>query len=195
MKLNKSFKRFVFPLLVLLVACREDIIEVARSRGEIRAADIAQIDQYILDHNMGTPDTTLNGARYFIVDEGTGDSVTQNAIVSVDYIAYYMNDTIFDTTIPIVADTALNIPNSTVSARVFTYTQTGWPLQFVTFTSQYYNGPYQATALIEALSDALIRMRAGGKLVVFLPSDQATTAYNFVKPEVIYYEFYLRDVL
>ncbi len=158
-----------------VLGCADDI-ERRPDLQQQRLDDIATIEEYISANGLGAYDTTESGARYIIMEVGDGDSIPYNRIVAVDFIGSTIEGKVFDTTIPEVADTAFSEVNeSLLKPQVFTHTQSGWALNFITrLGSQFIaDGQIPGRALIEAISIGLSRMRTGGKLLIFLPSDQA----------------------
>ena len=102
----------------------------------------------------------------------------------------------FDTSLPEVADTAFtNAAEFLLEPQFFNYTESGWTFrQVFRLTSQFASiGNFEAVALGEAMTLALKDMKLGGKLIVFLPSDQAFGAERtsfFEAYSVIVYEIF-----
>ena len=186
---------FAIGTILLCVNCKKEKIAVQIDLIEQRAEDIEIIENYIADHNLGEFDTTKSGARYIIQEVGDGDSINYKDIVAIDYIGYSIDRNVFDTSIREVADTAFTeSSNAVLKPQVFTYTESGWSVELIQLTSQFIvDGFIPGRALTEAITDALINMKTGGKLIVFLPSDQAfegrpTTFFDSYS--VVFYEIF-----
>jgi len=186
---------FAIGTILLCVNCQKEKIAVVIDLVDQRAKDIEIIEQYIDSLNLGEYDTTASGARYIIQEVGDLDSINYNDIVAIDYIGYSISGNVFDTSIAEVADTAFTeISVGILKPQVFTYSESGWSVELIQLTSQFItDGFVPGRALTEAITDALINMKTGGKLIVFLPSDQAfegrTTTF-FGPYTVIVYEIF-----
>jgi len=106
MKLTKVLL-FITPLIYLAVSCSKDDDPVADACTEELdysvnedqlAADIAKIDQYLLESGLeAIVDTT--GLRYIIKEQGIGDTPEICKDIAIVYTGRLMSDsTIFDTT-------------------------------------------------------------------------------------------------
>ncbi len=188
-------------LLALMVGCGELEFEDRFDFAEQRATDLAVIEAYLNEKGLGEPDTTESGARYVIVDEGEGDPINFGDIVGINYIGAATTGRVFDTSIPEVADTAFtNTVDFFLQPQFFTYTESGWTLREIfRITSQFSTvGNFAGYGLSEAMTEALVKMKTGGKLVVLLPSDQAfeSTATSFFPAySVLVYEIYPVEIL
>ncbi len=98
----------MFSILVIVVACGEEIDEV--SYDEQKAIDIENIQNYLLDSNL-TAKSTESGLHYIIEVEGTGNFPSVDSLVKVKYIGTFLNGEQFD--------------GGTVEGRVYNYIS-GW---------------------------------------------------------------------
>ncbi len=170
----KSLK-YVVILSGFMFACGDVELNETITLAEKRLEDIESIEAYIMENNLGVPDTTPSGGRYIILDEGDGDSMEFGDIVGFDYIGYTLTGRVFDTSLPEVADTAFSRTfDFLLKPQFFNFTPSGWTLQSeLQVTNQFMDGNVEGTALSEAITTSFQKMKLGGKLVVFLPSDQA----------------------
>lgn len=83
----------MFSLLVMLVACDEEIDDI--SYNEQKAIDIEKIQNYLLDSNL-TAVSTESGLHYIIEVEGTGNYPSVDSIVKVEYTGRFINGDQFD---------------------------------------------------------------------------------------------------
>jgi hypothetical protein len=181
----------------LWMACTPDILE-EEDPAVRRSEDIAEINTVIAENGWSTPDTTESGARFLIFKEGSDsqENIKQHDIVYFDYIGYYLDGNVFDTSIPLVADTAFSFVGDIVFEPVsYTYTETGWSLRYVPVVSQYLNGPNLSTAMMEALSVSFGQMTVGDRVLVFLPSAEATTQSNSASAQAVYFEIIIKQIL
>ncbi|MFT4737142.1 MAG: hypothetical protein ACI8QD_001721 [Cyclobacteriaceae bacterium] len=186
---------FTFAIIATLIisACQPDIAPPLRTFAEQRILDIQEINDFLSDNGFSDPDTTASGARYFTFFDGedTVPTIKKNDIVTFDYTAYFMDSSVFLTTVPFVADTA-NI--DTLESPTFTYSETGWSLRYVPIAAQYINGPNSATGFSEAIATSFKQMVPGDRVVILLPSDQATTNLNISVARVIFYEITVKTI-
>lgn len=189
----RSTAGLVFGLLMisLLSNCNIEITE-QYDAAAVRAADIQAINEVIAEKGWPEPDTTESGARYLIFSEGDTSraKITQEDIVYFDYIGYYLDGSVFDTSIPEVADTAFSFTGDIIFEPIsYTYTETGWSLRYVPLVAQYLNGPSLSTAMMEAISVSFRQMSQGDNVVIFLPSFEATTAStNVLRARPVYFD-------
>ncbi len=182
-------------LLMIIAGCKENFSEDPDPDIQ-RIEDIQIIEEYILENNLGQYDTTESGARYIILDSGFRDSIHYNNIVAVDFVGYSVDSSVFSTSIREIADSVFTeVIESQLQPQVFTYAETGWSVELIPLTSQFItdNGQFAGTGLAEAITEAFIHMRVGGKLLVLLPSDQAfewRSSVFFGPYSVIIYEIY-----
>lgn len=184
---------FVIGIWFLYTGCSNDIVR-RLTPDQQRAIDLEIIEQYFLENNLGTPDTTESGARWVILETGFKDTIEYNKIVGVDYIGYATNGNVFETSIREVADTAfVEVFESVLVPQYFTYSETGWTMRDVRLTNQFAGGAFPGEGLGEAITDAFIKMRLGGKLLVVLPSDQgfeSGQSSHFGANAVLVYEIF-----
>ncbi|MFY0689617.1 MAG: hypothetical protein JXQ90_20770 [Cyclobacteriaceae bacterium] len=166
-------KSAVLGLIFLgfLTSCQITEID-AKDPVTQRAEDIAQINDYIQRKNLGTPDTTESGARYFIMEVGEGQQIKSNDIVGLRYIASATSGHVYDTNISSVADTS-TLRYDTLE-MIFTYTTTGWTSRYLYFVSDL-SGP----GLGEAIAAGLSQVTTEGHIKVILPSDQINFSNAF----------------
>ena len=176
--------RLVISLLTFMViqACETEITK-PQTAAEKRLEDINTINDFIDDNELGTPDTTDSGARFFIYSEGdqSQSSPVNNQTVSFGYTGWYLSDSlIFMTTVPALADSA-NL-SDTLDLAQYTFSETGWTLRYVFVTAQYGN----ATGLAEAITEGFKEMVPGDSMLVLLPYDQAVNNANTGREVVLY---------
>jgi hypothetical protein len=182
---------FAFMSFLLIQACEPELAEIP-DPDLTRQEDIEEINAFIEKYELGTPDTTENGARYYIYHEGdqSQEKVKLNDIVTFDYTGFYMDDSsVFMTSVPFVADTA---SLDTLDAVTYTFSETGWSLRYVFVTAQYLSTG--GTALSEAISTGFPEMVPGDRIVVFLPSDQALNSANSIQQKVVFYDIELTGI-
>ncbi|NQZ75866.1 MAG: FKBP-type peptidyl-prolyl cis-trans isomerase [Ekhidna sp.] len=90
----------------LLIACGDGNVVIAVDPAEQFESDSAKIREYLqmqgfTDEEIGV---TENGINYVIIDPGTGEMIDESDFVEYNYIGKTLGDTIFDTTIEIIAD-------------------------------------------------------------------------------------------
>lgn len=90
--MKKLFLLLLLPIFAL-TACDDDDDEI--SEAEQLKIDIAKIEQYLEETNL-TAQSTESGLHYIIIEEGTGDTPTDEAIVDVNYTGMLLDSTIFD---------------------------------------------------------------------------------------------------
>lgn len=87
-------KKLLFPLFIiglLFAACDDDTDTVA----EQLKTDIELIEKYLADSSL-TAQSTESGLYYIMEEEGTGDRPDIFAYVTVNYIGYLLDGTVFD---------------------------------------------------------------------------------------------------
>ena len=189
--------RLLFGLTIVgviwAVSCTENVEEVV-DRDVQRLEDIEKIEEFIAENNLGEFDTTASGARYIIADTGRRGSIDYNDIVAIDYTARLLDSTVIQTSIQSIAEEEFSSFTGVLEPTVFTYTQTGWNLDFLSLTNQFLIGANPGRGLGEAITEALVDMEIGGKLIILLPSDQAyedgSFSLGFGAYEVVIYEIF-----
>ena len=189
----KTLTKIGFAILVFVViqSCELNYGEPIPDPAVKRKEDIEKINAFIDKYELGEPDTTEHGARYYIYHEGdqSQEKVKLNDIVTFDYTGWLLDSLAFMTTNAFVADTA---GLDTLDQAIYTYSETGWSLRYVLVTAQYLSTGGQA--LTEAISTSFKQMVPGDRVVVFLPSDQALNNSNAVLQEVVFYDILLSEV-
>lgn len=175
----KKFGQVLFGVatLFVLIGCEVEF-EETYDYDKTRAEDLQAIYELIAEKGWPEPDTTESGARYIIFKEGdaSGETVKQQDIVYFNYIGFYLDGVVFDTSIPEVADTAFTFTGDLVfEPQSYTYTETGWTLRYVAVVAQYLNGPSLSTAMMEAITQSFAQMTEGDRVLIFLPSYEVTT--------------------
>lgn len=95
---------FCGSALISIISCGKDNITPTLDPAIQRAIDIGLINDFIFEKGYTSVDTTESGVRYLTLAEGTGTEIDESDIVSFNYTASLLNDTIFDTSIKEVAD-------------------------------------------------------------------------------------------
>lgn len=177
--MKKLIYALAFTSFSLLWSCEFEVDEPYEP-DVVKAADIQLINEKIAERGWPAPDTTLSGARYIIFrNEGDTTTITPKSedIVSFDYIGYFLNGTVFDTSIPAVADTAFTDTGDIIfEPVVYTFSETGWTLRYVPVVSQYLFSNTPSTALQEAISVTFGQMTIGDTAAIFIPSTEAGTS-------------------
>lgn len=186
----------IVGILLSIQSCGEvDLIELNDFDEQLQT-DRRMIDDYISEKNLPNVDSTTSGIRYAIMDLGEGAEPVPNEFVSVDYYNQDLEGISYGSNIREVADTSVFVPiNQAFEPIVFTYSQSGWTLDFVSFADR-----LVGDGLKEAIGAAFLEMKEGGHVMVFLPSSQAFGS----NPEqgspvpantVLIYHIFLREVL
>jgi hypothetical protein len=195
--MNNQSLWWVLGLLVGLWSCEIEIDE-PYDFDATKAADIQEINEVIANNGWPAPDTTLSGARYIIFEgrDTTDATPQQEDIVYFDYTGFLLNGTVFDTTVPAVADTAFTETGDIVfEPVVYTFSDTGWTLRYVPIVSQYLTSVTPSTAFQEAITEAFLRMSPGDKVIILLPSTEVATLNRpIVNTVPIYYEISLVSI-
>ena len=172
-----------------------------------KALDRIAIQQYIEENQLGTPDTTASGARYFIVNEGDGDSIKVGDFVFLELAEYDTDTTNVNTNVKmsipenpeVLQDTIFRSRIDAVEPAVFTYSQTGWTIEFIypiiTSDQQLLSFNNKWAAFKEAIIASFPRMKVGGHVLVILPSTEAYGPRRTVFPvnSVMCYKIYIVD--
>lgn len=164
--------------LISLMACGDDgIIDVLTVNDRLDE-DLKLIDEYITEKGYTSVDTTSSRVRYVILEEGDGEIIEFNDIVSMNYVGMFLNDTVFDTSIKTVAiENDLFSETRTYAPYTFTHTQSGWGIEQLGFIQGFSDG---STA-------ALSKMKVGGMARLIIPSSLAygTTGNNSIASNTI----------
>lgn len=173
-------------LLVLLISsCGDSGLTIVDQDAPVQTAedslaqlaeDNALIDAYIAENRLEDVFTTSSGVRYYLIEEGNGTFPELNDIVSVSFIGYYLDGTVFDTNIESVADNnIIGKDNGDFSVWRFNYTVDGRQLGF--------NGQYSYLTLMPELKRgmgaAMGLMDEGSRAMVILPSNHALGPFGF----------------
>ena len=87
-----------------LMACGDGNVFIATDPDIQLAEDSIIIKNYLEDRGFSNFETSEEGLRYVILEEGTGTPIDESDIVTFDYIGMLTNDTIFDTSVKTVGD-------------------------------------------------------------------------------------------
>lgn len=141
-----------------------------------RQIDDELIDSYIAEKGYTNLDTTNLGVLYTVVDSGGGVAPQLNEIVTVFFIARFLNDSIIDTNIESLADSVgLGKNNVIFDPFTFNYTLDGRLASF--------NGQYSYLNLLPqlriAIGSVLGDLREGGRAVIIMPSGTALGPFGF----------------
>ena len=103
-------KNLVFILvayfILMLGSCGSDVLPPIDPTVQAEEDSII-VANYISELGLTGQDSMLStGVRYIILDSGSGESIDESDIVDFNYIGMTLNDTIFDTSIQSVADSA-----------------------------------------------------------------------------------------
>jgi hypothetical protein len=85
--------------LMWLMACAGPQFEEPFDSEEQLEKDIELIEAYLADKGYTDYDTLDNDIRALVLDEGVGEPIEPNDIISFQYVGIFLNDTIFDTSI------------------------------------------------------------------------------------------------
>lgn len=153
--------------LSLFISCGEgEIVELVDPTIQ-RAIDIEIIEDFLIEngYDPATVDTTENGVRWVIIDEGQTEhdslSIDESDIVDFDYIGRLADGTLFDTSILSIAeqDTVIFSENRQYVPILMNYSSTGWPIQerFV-------------IGFVEGISATFNKIHVGGHVLIIFPS-------------------------
>lgn len=166
MRMNSRFQIIaVFVLSIFTMwACGEDTIVTTTPATEQKLIDLEIIADYIQEKGYSQVDTTKNGVRYVILNEGNGSPIKTNDIVHF-YVAGKLTDgTLFITNIDTAAVNADSY-DSTASYEpiIYSYSTTGWTVPNL----------YSSTTELgykEGLSKVFGLMKTGGRAQLIVPS-------------------------
>lgn len=147
-KLN-TLKIIILTSIIILQACNNDI---ALSPEKQFLVDIDIIDQYIIDNGL-TAVADPSGLR-IVFNETFGDTKPNLAqVVTVDYVGYLLNGTVFDTSIEQVA----------IDNDIFTDSRVYQPIEFTVGVGQ----------VIKGWDIGILLMGVGDKATLLIPSGLA----------------------
>lgn len=181
--------------LAVLIHCK-GVTFLEEYNPELQLAeDLEKITEYIEAAGLGIPDTALFGAMYFILDEGSGDSVNFGDLISMELAVYNLDTTLVSSNIQFspVQDTVFLTTSTNDEPVVFTLTESGWAFGLTSIDRDHING---GRALKRAVSESFIRTRTGSHILIILPS---TLAYGpsfnsgFRPNSVLLYQFFILD--
>ncbi len=163
----------IFIGLAIVIACGDGNIVVPQDTSEQRAIDIGIINEYLTakGYDPATVDTTQNGVRYVIIDEGQTDdeslSIKESDIVDFDYVGRLTTDKLFDTSIEAIAeeDTAIFSSSKIFEPITINYTSSGWTT----------NGTF-IPGFSQGLAATFGQVHIGARILLVIPSDQAYNA-------------------
>jgi hypothetical protein len=204
-----KYSKLVFGLLLMvtvIASCSE--IEFADIDGpglstedSIKqvAIDNGLIDNYILAKGLQDVRTNSLGARYVITQEGNGIFPDLNDILSVNFVAMFLNDSIIDSNVESIANSVPTVKdNFTYTPFVFNYTLSGGGINFI--------GQYAYLGLMpgmrRSIANTLSLMDEGSKALIILPSTQAigvigyslTSGFDIPPNTVLVFEIELKRV-
>jgi len=147
-KLN-TLKIIILTSIIILQACNNDI---ALSPEKQFLVDIDIIDQYIIDNGL-TAVADPSGLR-IVFNETFGDTKPNLAqVVTVDYVGYLLNGTVFDTSIEQVA----------IDNGIFSDSRVYQPIEFTVGVGQ----------VIKGWDIGILLMGVGDKATLLIPSGLA----------------------
>ena len=163
------------------MACGDGNVFIATDPDIQLAEDSIIIKNYLEDRGFSNFETSEEGLRYVILEEGTGESIDESDIVTFDYIGMLTNDTIFDTSVKAVGDSirahflvdSVGMSDKTIheiflisftEGRVYdpfivTYASSGW-----TVDGQFVPG------FSEGIAVTFNQMNVGGRALIAMPS-------------------------
>ncbi|MFZ9045261.1 MAG: hypothetical protein ACO2ZZ_05305 [Cyclobacteriaceae bacterium] len=196
--IRKSLFALVISSLIAIWGCNPTILEPYDPAAR-KARDIQAILETIAEKGWPAPDTTESGARYIIFDESADSAIATpqvEDIVAFDYIGFSLSGSVFDTSIPEVADTAFTSTGSlTFEPVVYTFSESGWTLRYVPLVSQYLFSNSPSTAFQEAVSVTFGQMNVGDRTAIFLPSTETgTITRSRENASPLYFELTLVDI-
>lgn len=154
---------------VFLQSCGDDgIIEIPSAADNLQR-DLAEIDEYIAKNGYTSVDTTASRVRYIIIEEGTGETIELNDIVTLHYTGRLLDEVFLISSIDsVVSNANMNSEDSTIvyttsSPLVFTHTVTNWGMSLAT----------NLIGLTEGGSAALNKLKIGGSAKIIIPSTLA----------------------
>ncbi|WP_258099361.1 FKBP-type peptidyl-prolyl cis-trans isomerase [Marinoscillum pacificum] len=164
--LNWKITTLVFIVGTLLQACGDDgIIDIPSSEDQL-TSDIAEIEDYLSTKGYTEVDTTDSEVRYVILNEGSGELIELNDIITLHYTARLLDDQLVISTIDSVIENHNNVqPDSTTLLTkdvplVFTHTSSGWGMASATSVS----------GLADGGTAALLKINVGGSAKILVPS-------------------------
>ncbi len=147
-KLN-TLKIFIFSSILILQACNNDI---SLSPQKQLLVDIDIIEQYITDNGL-TAVTDPSGLR-IVFNETFGDKKPNPAqVVTVNYVGYLLNGTVFDTSFEQVA----------IDNGIFNDSRVYEPIEFTVGVGQ----------VIKGWEIGILLMGVGDKATLLIPSGLA----------------------
>ena len=143
MRRNLKWQLIIVGLLgvMLLDSCGSDTLVEQPSNIQILEEDLIEIQAYIDNKGYTDVDTTTSRVRFVVLDEGNGEAIEYNDIVSVHYVGRFLDEEIFDTSIDTV-----DINNDSFDSLsryqpfVFTHTESGWALETLGFVQGFADG-------------------------------------------------------
>ncbi|WP_026135528.1 FKBP-type peptidyl-prolyl cis-trans isomerase [Nafulsella turpanensis] len=79
-----------------IIVIEMEVEEVYQTKEELFAADLAAIDSAVVAREDTVTDTLSTGIRKVLLEEGEGEMVDANDVVSVEYTGYLLNGKEFD---------------------------------------------------------------------------------------------------
>jgi len=204
---SNIFFGLIFTSLILLIGCADIELQEQYDGAAQRAIDRIIIQKYIEDNELGTPDTTISGASFFILNEGEGDSIKVGDFVFLETAEYDTDTTNVNTNIKIsipavpeiLRDTIFRSRIEAVDPAVFTYSQSGWTLEFIypiaASDQQLLSFNNKWLGFKEAILASFPRMKVGGHVLIILPSTEAYGPRRTIFPvnSVMVYKVYIVD--
>lgn len=167
--MNRILKYLVIAAPVLWISCGDENIIRQVDPVIQRNADLEIIEEYVAEKGYPEPDTTAAGARYVILEEGTGADIDLNDNVSFYYTLGTTDDVVHLTNIKLTAiESGIYDSTRVYEPRVFTLTESVWPIPSIVSTG---SSTYSETGFKQGLVAATSKMNVGGHAVLLLPSD------------------------
>jgi hypothetical protein len=190
-------------MIAVMQSCGEvDLIEL-NDFNEQRLLDERLIADYLEENNFSNVDSTESGIKYVILEQGEGAAPIPNEFVAIDFYNQDFDNIVYASNMRDVADTSVFVPiGQTFEPIVFTYSQSGWTLDFVTFTDE-----LLGDGLKEAIGQSFSKMGVGGHVLVLVPSGLAygpnpnqgrgpsDPRVEVPANTVLIYNIFLRDVI
>lgn len=170
MKMKKLFLIVLVGTICLFnISCGEgNVVEVIDPDVQFEA-DLETIRDYIDLKGYTNIDTTSSGAFYTILEEGTGEEIKLNDIISFNFIlSSAEDDLIYQTSIlQLAQDEEIFGSGRVYEPEICTYTNGPW---FVNPLTRVFNTPFAETGYKEGVIASLGKLKIGGRAMILIPS-------------------------